>query len=121
MGGWGAGRSLPGRMSFEQGSRVEVEKRGSLTEKEIEAEKWGISLVVRCLRICLTMQGNGFIPVRGTKSPHAADQLSPHRATTESLYLMERGHMMARKNLSASTKTQLKKSINIQMREMGGG
>ena len=80
-GGWGAGRCLPGRMSFEQGSGVEVEKGGSLSEKkrQTKGEKWGISLVVRCLRICLTMQGNGFIPVRGTKIPHATDQLSPHR------------------------------------------
>lgn len=94
-------------MSFEQGSGVEVEKGGSLSEKQrqTKGEKWGISLVVWCLRICLTMQGNGFIPVRGTKIPHAADQLSPHRATTEPLYLTERAHMMARKNLSASTKT----------------
>ena len=36
---------------------------------------------------------SGLIPGQGTKFPHAAEQLSPHTATRESVGCNERSHM----------------------------
>ena len=40
------------------------------------------SLVVQCIRICLSMRGHRFDPW-SRKIPHAMEQLNPHATTTE--------------------------------------
>ena len=65
----------------------------SVSQSTDKAPALGTSQLVQWLRICLLMQGTwGSIPSWGTKSPHAAGQLSPHTTTTELTYALKPAH-----------------------------
>ena len=63
----------------------------------------GTCLLVQMLRIHLAMQGDkGSIPGRGTKIPHATEQLSPQATTAEPTY--STAYALQQECLCATTK-----------------